>query len=187
MSIVAVRRYLFGLFWTAVSGVLVWQLVAGGTTAGPTPGSPTGPTVRTTDGAQGVGSYPLVISSGLFTIAGTAAKPISPGMRAPLDLRLTNPHDTALSVSDLKVTVRRVSAPHADGAHPCAIGDFAIDQVPAGLVITVPARAISKLSGLGVARAKLPHVGMLNRPVDQDGCKGASLTLAYAASGALDR
>jgi hypothetical protein len=30
-------------------------------------------------------------------------------------------------------------------------------------------------------------VGMLNRSVNQDGCKGASLTLAYTASGTLER
>ena len=126
-------------------------------------------------------------SSAAFTISGTAVDPISPGVMAPLDLALTNPHDVAMVVTDLSVTVREVSAPDAAGAGPCGIGDFAVEQVPSGLVITVAARSTSTLSDLGLARATWPQVGMLDRPVNQDGCKGAALTVGYAASGTLAR
>jgi hypothetical protein len=141
-------------------------------------------------GSQGAGDgtrrAALVDSAELFTISGNTTEPISPGVRAPLDLRLTNPHAFALTATGLRVSVQKVSAPNADNAHPCTIGDFAVDQASSDMQITVAARATSTLSNLGIPRAKQPHVGMLNRPVNQDGCKGASLTLAYTASGTLE-
>jgi hypothetical protein len=123
----------------------------------------------------------------LFGIAGDATEQIKPGVMVPLDLKLTNPHDAALSVTDLRVEVRAVSAPNADDAHPCTVDDFAVDQVPQGFTVTVVAHTTSPLSGLGVPLSARPKVGMVNRPVNQDGCKGASLSLAYTAAGTLRR
>jgi len=170
------RRHVRELVWATVLAIILLLLLVD-----------CNPTVGTTGASTGIGGAALADSAGSFTIGGSAAEPISPGVMAPLDLRLTNPHDSPMSVTDLRVTVREVSAPNADDAHPCAIGDFAVDQASNDLSITVPARATSTLSSLGLARAKRPHVGMLNRPANQDGCKGASLTLAYTATGTLDR
>ena len=122
-----------------------------------------------------------------FTIAGHAAEPISPGVMVPLDLEFTNPHDVPLSVTDLSVTVQEVSAQNADGLHPCAVRDFAVVQLSSSLGITIAARATSTLTSLGVPRPGLPHVGMIDRSVNQDGCKRAFLTLANTASGTLER
>ena len=139
---------------------------------------------ETGDGTGGAG---LVESSTSFTIAGSAAQPISPGVMAPLDLSFTNPHDVPMLVTDFSVTVRKVSAPNADDAHPCAVGDFAVTQAATGLKLTVATGATSTLSGLDLPSAQWPQVGMLERSVNQDGCKGASLTLEYSASGTLDQ
>jgi hypothetical protein len=138
------------------------------------------PSVRTAGAGGGAGaaqggSLPRI------AIDGNATEPISPGVKVPLDLEFTNPHGFPISVTDLSVTVKKVSAPNADDIHPCAVGDFAVDQVSSTLDIKVDAGATSTLSSLDVGRAMWPHVGLLDRSVDQDGCKGASLTLAYAA------
>ena len=135
----------------------------------------------------GPGGAEVANSSRSFTIRGDAANPISPGLMAPLDLTFTNRHNGPVAVTDLRVTVRGVSAPNADDAHPCAVGDFAVDQASNDLSITVPARGTSTLSGLDLSWAKWPQVGMVERSVNQDGCKGASLTLVYAATGTLDQ
>ena len=90
-------------------------------------------------------------------------------------------------VTGLSVRVQKVSAPNADDAHPCAIADFTVGQASSSIKITVAAGATSTLSSLGLTRATMPQVGMLDRPANQDGCKGASLTLAYTASGTLDK
>ena len=137
---------------------------------------------RPGDGASGAD---VAGSSSSFTISGYVATPVSPGVMAPIDLIFTNPHDVPISVTDLSVTVRKVTAPNADDAHPCAVGDFRVGKASSSIKITVAARATSALSNLGLPSATWPQVGMLDRPANQDGCKGASLTLAYAASGTL--
>ena len=136
----------------------------------------------TGDGTSGVAG---AVSSSAFTISGNVAKPVSPGVMARLDLTFTNPNDVPMSVTDLSVTVRKVTAPNADDAHPCVVGDFAVGKASSSIKITVAARATSALSSLGLPPGAWPQVGMLDRPANQDGCKGASLTLGYAASGTL--
>jgi hypothetical protein len=144
-------------------------------------------TAGTTTAEAGAPSAGVATSGEPFTIRGSSTEPISPGVSAPLNLRLRNPHSVPMSLTQLGVTVQKVSAPNADVARPCTIGDFAVDQASSGIEITVAARATSTLSALGLARSSMPQVGMLNRSVNQDGCKGASLTLAYTASGTLER
>ena len=122
-------------------------------------------------------------SSTSFTISGDAAAHIAPGVQAALDLVVTNPQGVPVSVEALHVSVQAVSAPNVDGSHPCAARDFALEQASSGLVVTVPANSTSSLSSLGVPAGSQPQVGMVNRTVDQGGCKGASLTLAYTATG----
>jgi hypothetical protein len=122
-----------------------------------------------------------------FTIEGYAREPLAPGESAALDLAITNPHGVAISVSDLDVTVRDVSAPNSDDLHPCTLGDFTVDQVSNDLDLNLAANAKSALSSLGLPESLWPRVGMLDRAVNQDGCKGASVTLEYVASGTLEK
>lgn len=173
---VARRRYARGLALAAVLAIVTLLLLVDC--------DPTGGALAAGDGSGGAG---LKDSSASFTIEGDATEPISPGVRTPLDLRLTNPHDVPMSVTDLSVTVQKVSAPNADNAHPCSIGDFSVDQASSSITIKVAARATNALSSLGLARTAWPQVGMLDRSANQDGCKGASLTLGYAASGTLSQ
>jgi hypothetical protein len=168
------RRYARGLALAAVLAVALLLLLVD---CDPTSGARA---VGNGTGDAGLGS-----SSASFTIDGNATEPISPGVRAPLDLQLSNPHDVPMSVTDLRVRVQKVSAPNADDAHPCAVGDFTVGQASSSIKITVAARATSTLSSLGLPRATWPQLGILERSVNQDGCKGASLTLGYAASGTL--
>lgn len=168
------RRYVRELVLVAVLAVFILLLLVDC--------DPTGGASGAGDGSGGAG---LNDSSMSFTIEGNASESISPGVSAPLDLKLTNPHDVPMSVTGLRVKVRGVTAPNADEVHPCAVGDFTVDQASSTLEITIAARSTSTLNDLGLARAKRPHVGMLERSVNQDGCIGASLTLGYSASGKL--
>jgi hypothetical protein len=138
------------------------------------PGNGTG------DGAGNAHTGP---SGGSVSIAGNVVEPISPGVMVPLDLTFTNPRDSDMSITEVTVVVHEVSAPNSDGTHSCPIGDFTVAQAPGDLRIALPAGATNSLSGLGLPPRMWPRMGMLDRPVNQDGCKGASLTLAYTASG----
>jgi hypothetical protein len=122
-------------------------------------------------------------SGELVRIEGDVVEPVSPGVMVSIDLRFTNPHDFPLSITDLSVAVRDVSAPNADESHSCSVEDFAVEQTPADLRIPLAAGGTSTLSSLGLPRVMWPRMGMVDRPLNQDGCKGASLRLSYAASG----
>ena len=167
------RRFARDLVWAAALAVAILLLLVN---CDPRGGA---------SGADGTGGADLHDSVASFTVEGNTSESISPGVRAPLDLKLTNPYDSSMSVTRLRVTVQAVTAPNADKIHPCTVGDFAVDQASSTLEITIAAHSTSTLSDLGVAPANRPHVGMHERPVNQDGSKGASLTLGYAASGTL--
>jgi hypothetical protein len=143
--------------------------------------------VRTTKSGEGSMGIDVEGESELFAIEGSAAQSIAPGVTVPIDLEFTNPNDVSISVTDLVVTVDEVSAPRADRVHACVREDFTVDQVSPDFEITLAAGATSTLSGLGVAPEDWPRVGMLDRSVNQDGCKGASLTLGFVASGLEER
>jgi len=139
------------------------------------------PTLRATGSGTAEGGTGW--STGLFSITGNVVEPISPGVMVPLDLSFSNHRDFEISITDLTVTISNVIAPNADNVNSCLMADFAIDQAPDDLRITLAAGATNSLSGLGLVLTSWPRMGMFDRPVDQDGCKGASLTLAYTASG----
>lgn len=120
-----------------------------------------------------------------FGIAGDVTAPLEPGVSQPLDLRITNPSPTPLIVDRLDVAVQAVNAPRASTALPCTPADFAVQQFSGSLPFTVPASSTRTLSELGVPPASRPHVALLDLPTDQDGCQGATLTLAYQAAARL--
>lgn len=116
---------------------------------------------------------------GAFTIAGTLAEPLTPGTGEPLDLTLTNLESNDLAISNLDVEVSAVHAPGHSPEHPCEPGDFAVEQFSGAAGFTLPAAGSATLGELGFDRAEWPTVSMLNRPVNQDGCKGATLSLSF--------
>ena len=114
-----------------------------------------------------------------FAISGRLTELLAPGRAVPLDLRLTNSRNTALRIRLLSVRVVDVRAPQADRAHPCTAGDFAVVQLAGSYGFRLPAHRSRSLSALGIASRRWPRVAMVNRPVNQDGCKRASLTLRF--------
>ena len=116
-------------------------------------------------------------------IRGNVDAPIRPGSVVSLDLELRNPNDVDLTVSDLTVTLHRVSAPNADREHPCGPQDYTVRQVPRDARVVLPGKHTSDLEAMGLPVRSRPAVGMLDRPVNQDGCRAALLTLRYAAHG----
>jgi hypothetical protein len=119
-----------------------------------------------------------------FTIGGDLSEPLVPGLALPLDLALTNPDPVPIRVSRLHVGIAAVDAPEASASFPCTAGDFSITQFAGAYGFTLPPSGTNSLSQLGFPPAELPYVAMLNTPVNQDGCKGASLSFKF--TGAAD-
>lgn len=118
-----------------------------------------------------------------FEIDGSLSRPMSPGVWLPLDLVLTNTGDAAILVTTLNVTVSEVSAPHADSVHPCTLDDFAVRQAADRLDLSLAAGGRSSLSTLRLPISAWPQVRLLNRSMNQDGCKESTITLEYAGDG----
>ncbi len=113
-----------------------------------------------------------------FAISGTLPGALIPGMATPLDLTLSNP-GPATRISRLDVDLYGVVAPQADASHPCTVDDFSVTQFSGSYGFTLPSSSTRTLGQLGFPSGQWPVVAMLNRPVNQDGCKGASLELSY--------
>lgn len=124
----------------------------------------------------------LVVEKGLpFTISGSVTG-LAPGVSQPLNLTLSNPNKKPLSVTNLGVSITQVT--RAAGATlPCGTADYAVTQYAGGYPLIIPANGTVSLAGLGVPSPARPQVTMLDRPLNQDGCKGARLTLAYTGAG----
>lgn len=120
-----------------------------------------------------------------FSISGDLAEPFFPGGSAPLNLSISNPLDTDLVVSDLRVEVDGVDAPNATESLPCSVDDFAVEQMPGPDGLIIAAGSTASLAELGVPSDEWPRVLMLDTESNQDGCKGASFALAYSAVGRI--
>ena len=123
-----------------------------------------------------------VVAPDAFTIAGVLPNPLTPGTGEPLDLTLTNLESTDLQITGLGVQVTGVSGPQTDPGHPCDSEDFAVRQFAGAPGFTLPASSSADLGELGIDQSYWPTISMLDRPVNQDGCKGALLSLSYTGT-----
>lgn len=168
-------------FLAVASAIVISALVIWLPSRGPVAHS----TGSTSTNGSGNGSLQAPSS---FTISGDVRGEMTLGAMVSLDLSLVNPNDFDLVIDRITVTVQAVEAPRADTKHPCTVADFKVRPLTGGVPPRLAANASERLSAMGVARSHQPAVGMLERPVNQDGCQGAVLTLGYEASGAeLDR
>jgi hypothetical protein len=136
----------------------------------------------TSAGVSATTTATLVVSTpkGSFTISGGVDGMLAPGVSQPIYLAITNPYNFDISVTNVTVAVQSVSAPNADAAHPCTPSDYSVTQFSGAYPMKVKSSRTSTLSGLGLPQSQLPRVGMINRPINQDGCKGADISLKYS-------
>ena len=127
----------------------------------------------------------ILSSPKAFTLAGTIAPGIAPGVTQPVGLSISNPNNQALSVTNLSVTLTGVTRTATAVAKnlPCTVADFAVAQYSGPYPQTVAAGGTASLASLGVPTSQWPKITMLDTAANQDGCKGATLQLAYSGSG----
>jgi hypothetical protein len=110
-----------------------------------------------------------------FTISGNLATQLSPGVSAPLNLTFKNPNQQPLKIEELLVAVVGTSKA---ACHP---DNFSSTNYSGSYPITIPS-GTSTLSAAVPNSSKWPRVTMINKPtVNQDACKGVSISLAYNA------
>ena len=115
---------------------------------------------------------------------GTLADGSDPGPRGADQAGLHQHRARQLAtVRRVGIRIIRIDAPRADTALPCSRTDFRIRQMP-NRTLLLPRRQATDLAKLGVPLRAWPRLKLRNRPGNQDGCKGARLTLGYRAYGA---
>jgi hypothetical protein len=118
-----------------------------------------------------------------FTVGGNAPGSLEPGLSSRINVIVTNTNSFPISVTSVTATLHSLSAPNATSSLPCTLADFDLDQLESGTTLAVPANSSRTLSQLGVPTADWPLFRMLNTVDNQDGCKGATIGIRYAASG----
>ena len=115
---------------------------------------------------------------GSFAVPGPGA-----GIEA-LDLKMANPNNQALNITNLTVQIVSVTkAASAPAGKPCNAADYAVTQYAGSYPLVVPASQAATLSDLSVARSVWPTVRMVDAASNQDGCQGATVNLSFSGSG----
>lgn len=117
------------------------------------------------------------------TITAEAAGAFAPGVTVPLNLAFENRNDFALTLGEVRVAVTGIDAPRAKAGRPCTQADYTVRQLAADVRLMIDADSVTDLRALGLDADELPAVTLVDRPVNQDGCKGAALTLTYQTVG----
>ena len=110
-----------------------------------------------------------------FGIEGSVSG-LSIGIWRPIAITLTNPNPVPIFVSELAVTVPGTSP------NGCSIQEnFEVDQsdISPDHTVTVPAGGTLTLPSEGVTA---PRIRLVNRPVNQDACKGVTFPLTYSGT-----
>jgi hypothetical protein len=116
-----------------------------------------------------------------FGIDGNASRSLHPGTAATINVRISNPHFYPIVVSDLTVRIASVTPAHKGDA--CRAADFTIRQA-SNFRILLDAHSTVTVDSNAAATTDLPSLQLTgdDSKVD-DGCQGATLTLAYSAAG----
>lgn len=119
-----------------------------------------------------------------FSISGNLGTPLTPGAKIPLNLSFSNPNNKGLALSSLSVSIAGITRTQAAVAAglPCTTADYVVTNYSGAYPLTVPAGS-KTLQSLNPDSAQWPQIAMQDTALNQDGCKGATLQLAYSGAG----
>jgi hypothetical protein len=111
-----------------------------------------------------------------FEISGDVTG-LTPGVSQPIVLTLVNPNAAAILVTSVVVEIAAESTPPGCPSEP----NISLDQ-PAGITAGSPVRVAGHGSVVLSTYPLAPRIGFVDRPWNQDGCKGKSFALSYSGS-----
>jgi hypothetical protein len=115
-----------------------------------------------------------------FSIDGYANRPLVPGSRVPVNLRLTSTMNVDLRVDRLTVTVTNVR--EAGLRSTCRPADFVVRPARLRRPVRLDSDTEVTLRSLQLPRWRWPRIGLLDLPVNQDDCKNVTVTLRFDGS-----
>ena len=137
------------------------------------------------DDGEGSGSGGPVSGSGESSTAGNSAPfeisgdvtGLVPGISQPIVLTLSNPNAAAIFVTSVAVEIAEDSTP---SGCPSEL-NIALDQ-PSGISTASPVEVPGHGSVVLGTYPLAPRIGFIDRPWNQDVCKGKSFALSYSGS-----
>lgn len=111
-----------------------------------------------------------------FDIAGDV-EGLAPGVTKPIVLTLRNPNAAPIYVTEIAVEIADESTPPGCAAEP----NIALDQ-PSGITASSPVLVPGHGTVVLGRHPQAPRITFLNRPWNQDVCKGKSFALTYSGS-----
>jgi hypothetical protein len=142
-------------------------------TVAATPTEGDGPGDGGSDAGAGEGS---TAESLPFDISGDVAG-LAPGVWQPIVLTLDNPNATAIYVTSVVVEISEDSTPPGCPSET----NIAVDQA-SGISTASPVRVAGHGSVVLRAHPLAPLITLVDRPWNQDACKGKSFALSYSGS-----
>jgi len=121
--------------------------------------------------ASGTGSIAATASSGgTITLSGSVVSGIAPGLSKAVSFTASNATSSAITVGNVSLTGVTVDAGHSS----CDVADFSMATVTENQSVAAGASNVALSVGGSFA--------MANTAVNQDACKGATLTLALSST-----
>jgi hypothetical protein len=118
-----------------------------------------------------------------FTLSGDVTQLLSPGATAELNVKITNPFNFDILVSQLTVTVQHATTRNGQPNPSCdGTANLRVSRQFSGSWLKVKSNRTVSLSDLGVPHSQWPQLLMPDLPTNQDACKGASYTFTYSAT-----
>ncbi len=116
-----------------------------------------------------------------FGIDGSTSRALHPGSTVPINVRISNPHFYPIVVSDLQVHI--VSVTPARTGETCRISNYSVKQGAHVAVRLAPFSAAS-MKSTSLKSSEWPSLHLTgNKATLDNGCQGATIHLAYSASG----
>ena len=122
----------------------------------------------------------LPVPAAGFMITGEVSRQLVPGRIVRVNLRLTNSLRFDLAVTRLAIKVSKVTK--AGRTSTCLPSDFVVRPATFATALPLDARSNGSLRVLGLHPSRWPRIGLLNLPVNQDDCKGVTLTLSFVGA-----
>jgi ABC-type glycerol-3-phosphate transport system substrate-binding protein len=129
-----------------------------------------------TSGGTGSGSAATGTTTGITVTQTTTPTGLVPGgPTKPLAGKFNNTNDGPVRVNQVNATISSVTGPNITGPNPCTAADYQLNGFPVTVGVDVP-------SGTAVGDWSGASIQMLNTASNQDGCKGATVNIAYTSN-----
>ncbi len=119
-----------------------------------------------------------------FTVSGDVTQLLAPGTTAALNVKITNPFNYDILITQVTVTVQHATTKNGQPNPTCdgTTNLIVTRQFSGTSPLKVKSNRTVSLSDLGIPQSQWPQLLMPNLPTNQDACKGTTTKFTYSAT-----